>query len=147
MSAKPIDINDALDYARKWQNENKTHAKAHLIPAGDLIACLEEMKVLVNDGKGNYTLNNVDKSGVRAYMAIKRPNGTKPSPETEHLLMVGTLVDCNGVHRDIVEGEKPSGCKNCDADATVAALAGSGVFDVTLPCPSECDTNSPLYNP
>lgn len=149
MKAKQIDINDALAYAKKWQEENKTHAKAHLIPANDLIACLEEMKVLVADadGTGKYTLNDTTNAGVRAYMGINRPKGDLPSPQTEKLLLVGTLLDCNGVHRDIVEGEKSSGCKNCDSDTAVEALTGSGVFDVTKPCPSECDVNSPLYNP
>ena len=147
MSTRPVDIDKAIIYARKWQHENTTHAKAFLIPAGDLIACLEEMEVLVNDGDGNYTLNNVENSGVRAYMAIKRPEGTPASPETEKLLIVGTKVDCTGKHRDIIEGERPSGCKDKTVETAVSALKGSGVYDFTAPCPSECDPNSPLYNP
>lgn len=144
MKSRPIDINDAIAYAKKWQEENKTHAKAFLIPSEDLIACLEEMNVLVNDGNGNYTLKDVGNSGVRAYMAIKRPKGDLPSPQTEKLLFVGTKVDCNGIHRDIVEGEKPSGCNDKKVDTQVLNLNGSGVYDFTEPCPNVCDPNSPL---
>lgn len=147
MTAKPIDINDAIAYAKKWQGENKNHAKAFLIPANDLIACLIEMEVLTDDGTGKYILKNVNDSGVRAYMAIKRPDGDPPTPQTEKLLIVGTKADCNGIHRDIIEGEKPSSCPGKEVDKMVAKLAGSGVYDFTDPCPNYCDTDSPLNNP
>jgi len=147
MKAKPIDINDAIAYAKKWQEENENHAKAHLIPVNDLIACLQEMSVLVADESGKYSIENVENSGVRAYMGINRPEGSSPSPQTEKLLIVGTKVDCKGIHRDLVEGEKPSGCDDEAVDKVVAALAGSGVYDVTEPCPDNCDPNSPLFNP
>ena len=41
-----IKICDAKAYAKKWQVENKSHAKAFLIPAVDLIDCLIQMDVL-----------------------------------------------------------------------------------------------------
>ncbi|WP_034062639.1 hypothetical protein [Lacinutrix jangbogonensis] len=144
MSARPIDINDAIAYATKWQNENPKHAKAHLIPNEDLIACLEEMGVLVSDGEGKYTLNVAAGAGVRAYMGINRPEGEAPSPQTEKLLLVGTKLDCEGIPRDLVQGEKPSGCEDKAVDNAVKALAGSGVYDFTKPCPNLCDINSPL---
>jgi len=147
MNSRSIDINKAKTYARKWQHENSTHAKAFLIPANDLIACLEEMEVLINDGDGNYSLKNVANSGVRAYMAIKRPEETPASPETEKLLIVGTKVDGEGKHRDIIEGEAPSRFNDENIETAFSKLKGSGVYDFTAPCPSECDENSPLYNP
>lgn len=147
MNAKQIDLEDAIIYAREWQEENPTHAKAFLIPSNDLIACLEEMNVLVKQEDGHYTIENVTDSGVRAYMAIKKSKNNPPSAETEKLLIVGTVKDCNGIYRDIIENEKPSGCSDGETEKAVAALEGSGVFDFTSPCPSTCDPNSPLYNP
>lgn len=147
MKARPIDIQEAIAYAKKWQNENENHAKAHLIPVSDLIACLEEMNILVADASGKYSVKNVENSSIRAYMAIKRPEKSEPRPETEKLLLVGTMVDCNGIHRDLVQGEKPSGCDDNAVEKAMKAIIGSGVFDVTVPCPSSCDPNSPLYNP
>lgn len=144
MSKNEVAIDQAKSWAKKWQKKYKHECKAFLMPAIDLIEALEEMNVLVKQDDGNYSIQNVASSGVRAYMAIdediKEGRGEK-------LLIVGTNVDCNGIHRDIIEGEQPSGCDNCEVDATVAALEGSGVFDFTEPCPNECDQNSPLYNP
>ncbi|WP_055447564.1 hypothetical protein [Lacinutrix mariniflava] len=148
MKAKSIKFNHAITYAKKWQGENETHAKGFLIPSNDLIACLEEMNILVNDGSGKYTLNDDTNSGVRAYMAIKRPDGTPATAQTEKLLLVGTIQDCNGIHRDIVHDEKSSGCTDRKVEIAVANLnGGSGIFDFTAPCPDNCDPNSPLVNP
>lgn len=145
MNARTIDIKDAVAYATKWQKENTRHAKAHLIPCEDLIACLEEMEILVSDAEGKYTLNMVKDSGIRAYMAINRPENAEPSPETEKLLLVGTRIDGEGIHRDLVEDEQPSNCGEKSVDKAVEALKGSGVFDFTRPCPQMCDVHSPLF--
>jgi len=107
----------------------------------DLIDALEEMNVLVKDHKGRYSLKNVKDAGVRAYMAI---DPEEKAGGGEKLLIVGTRIDCNGIHRDIIEGEKPSGCKEGEIEAHVAALDGSGVYDFTEPCPNNCDIKSPL---
>lgn len=134
----------AKTWAKKWQTDFPNHSKAFLIPSIDLIQALKEMDVLVPLEDGNYSLKNIESSGVRAYMAIdedvKEGGGEK-------LLIVGTKVDCKGIHRDIIEDEKPSGCDDSDVDLAVNALIGSGVFDFTSPCPSDCDLNSPLFNP
>lgn len=47
----------------------------------------------------------------------------------EKLLVVGTRIDNNGVHRDIVEGENTSNCSDRKIDAAIGNLNGSGVFD------------------
>lgn len=137
-----IKICDAKAYAKKWQEENKSHAKAFLIPAVDLIDCLVEMEVLKKQQDGNYSLKkDLSTSGVRAYMAIKRPVNEKPSALTEKLLIVGTLLNEKGIHKDLVVDQV------CPEEEKVEAIKGSGVFDFTAPCPNECDPNSPLYNP
>ncbi|QXP60340.1 hypothetical protein [Olleya sp. HaHaR_3_96] len=143
MSKNEVTLENAKTWAKKWQTENKYHCNAFLMPAIDLIEALLEMNVLVKQDDGNYSLQNVESSGVRAYMAIDQEieNGYG-----EKLLLVGTKVDCKDIHRDIIEDEKPSGCDNCDVNAAVDKLNGSGIFDFTSPCPSDCDLNSPLHN-
>jgi hypothetical protein len=136
----PIDINDAINYARNWRNAQPKNCKAFLIPAMDLIDTLEEMGVIKKQSDGNYSLNNIKNSGVRAYMGI---DPSEPDGGGEKLLIVGTSIDCNGKHRDIVEREKSSGCPT---SFVMPLPTGSGVFDLTTPCPSECDTLSPLEN-
>lgn len=142
MSKNTIPIKEAKTWAKDYQHKGLTGAKAFLIPVIDLIEALEEMGVIKKETDGHYSLNNVNEAGVRAYMAvdpkISVANGEK-------LLIVGTRIDCNGVHRDIIEGEKSSGCKDGEIDAHVSALVNSGVYDFTEPCPNVCDQNSPLF--
>lgn len=135
----PIDIGDAIIYAKLWQKNQSNNCKAFLIPAADLIDTLEEMGVLTKTSTNNYSLNNVKNSGVRAYMGIdvKESDGGG-----EKLLIVGTSVDCNGVHRDIIENSRPTGCPT-DGVANPGPT-GSGVYDLTTPCPNTCDGLSPL---
>lgn len=66
----------------------------------DLIDSLEEMGVIKKETDGNYSLHNIKNSGVRAYMGI---DPLESDGGGEKLLIVGTSVDCNGVHRDIIE--------------------------------------------
>lgn len=144
MSKNEVTLEHAKTWAKKWQTENPKHCKAFLMPTIDLIEAFIEMNVLVKQEDGNYSLQDVDSSSVRAYMAIdeKIEEGYG-----EKLLLVGTKVDCKGIHRDIIEDEKPSGCDDGIVETAVNALTGSGVFDFTSPCPSDCDINSPLFNP
>lgn len=144
MSKNEVKLKPAKNWAKNWQQKYKKECKAFLMPAIDLIEALEEMNVLVKQKDGHYSIQNVDSSGVRAYMAIDEDI---QEGRGEKLLIVGTKVDCNGIHRDIIEGEKPSGCDACEVDATVAELEGSGIFDFTAPCPTTCDDKSPLYDP
>lgn len=140
-----VNIIDAKEWARRWQTTCPNNCKAFLIPAIDLIEALKEMNVLVPvKGSENYTLNDIDNSGVRAYMAIDK--NTKEGGG-EKLLIVGTKTDSRGKHRDIIEGAIPG--DSTDArDVTINTLLSSridsGVFDFTHPCPNDCDENSPL---
>ncbi|MCK8479260.1 hypothetical protein [Psychroserpens algicola] len=136
----PIDINDAINYARNWRTAQPKNCKAFLIPAEDLIDTLEEMGVIAKETDGHYSVKNVKNSGVRAYMGI---DPSEPAGGGEKLLLVGTSIDCNGKHRDIVQGEKSPGCPS---NFVMPNPIGSGVYDLTTPCPSECDTLSPLEN-
>jgi len=138
-----IKMHDAKIWAKKWQDENASHAKAFLIPAVDLIDCLKEMGVLVKQSDGHYKISDLSDSSVRAYMAIKRPPNEAPSALTEKLLIVGTLKNSLGIHKDLVVDDATAGY----GEATAAAIDGSGVYDFTAPCPSECDPGSPLYDP
>lgn len=150
-STKSIAVLKAENWVKKWQSENSglnkngdlIHAKAFFIPAQDLIDCLIEMEILSDTSCINASF--VASAGVRAYMAIDRPaSETTPCATTEKVVLVGTTkdVDSNNktVHRDIIEGYV---VKNPPAHK----LVGTGVFDFTAPCPSDCDENSPLYNP
>ena len=139
-----ISIEEAKTWTEKWQTDCPDNCKAFLIPTIDLVEALEEMGVLKKKKNGDYRLRKVNKTGVRAYMAIDE---NTEEGGGEKLLIVGTRIDCNGVHRDIIEGEKPSSCEDGKINAAVSNLEGSGVFDFTEPCPNNCDQDSPLFNP
>ncbi|WP_397364469.1 hypothetical protein [Olleya sp. R77988] len=131
-----IPIERAKTLAKNWQSANPNHAKAFLMPALDLMACMLEMGALVKEQDGSYKVTDiVNNSGIRAYMAID------PSQEEgfgEKLLIVGTTKDTEGNIIDIIEGRRTN------SNALVDPV-GSGVFDFTDPCPSECDEGSPLF--
>ncbi len=133
--AKPIDIKKAKAWTKNWRREKSNTCKAFLIPVDDLLAVLEEMKIIVPLKDGHYQINDRKNAGVRAYGAIdpavKEGNGEK-------LLIVGTRIGKDGKHRDLVEGERYA--------ADLATLNGSGVYDFTEPCPNTCDQESPLYD-
>ncbi len=146
--SKPLSIaiTDAKSWARKWQIECPNNCKAFLMPIDDLVACLEEVGVLKSNGKdngkGTYNLKKASCSGIRAYMAVD-PNVKVGGGEK--LLLVATEKDANGVYRDIVRGEITSQNVNkAKGELEDPNLLGSGVYDFTHPCPSECDPNSPL---
>jgi len=135
----PIDIGDAITYAKLWQSKQSNNCKAFLIPAEDLIDTLEEMGVISKESNGQYSVQNIKHSGVRAYMGI---DTSEPAGGGEKLILVGTYVDCNGVHRDIIERSKSTGCPS---DAMMPpGPTGSGAYDLTTPCPNTCDGLSPL---
>ncbi|NQY31055.1 MAG: hypothetical protein HRT69_16510 [Flavobacteriaceae bacterium] len=70
-------------------------------------------------------------------MAIDTTNGTgKENGYGEKLVIVGTTYsEKTKVHSDIIKNEQDPTSKD------------SGIYDFTEPCPSECDQNSPLFNP
>ena len=130
----PIDINDAKTWTQKWQDDNKKHAKAFLIPISDLLGCMTEMGLTITkDANGNY-VSSIPDANLRAYMGIDvndLSNGFG-----EKLVIVGTVK--NGtIQSDIVQGGTyPTGGG--------IKINGSGAYDFTTPCPNDCDPGSPL---
>lgn len=137
-----VTLKHAKKWTKLWQGNNPGHCKAFLIPAQDLTAVLKEMKVLVQNPSGEYVLDEskLPDNGVRAYMAIDTTNGAgKDNGYGEKLVIVGTerKVQNGGevLHNDIIHNQQNPTSED------------SGIYDFTTPCPSECDQNSPLYNP
>ena len=129
----PVKLSDAEAWTLKWQNDNPKHAKAFLIPVSDLLMCMTEMGLTISrDAKGNLVADDAS-AQVRAYMGVDE---NQSDGFGEKLVIVGTVKDGN-TSCDIVEnGSFPTGGG--------AKLIGSGAFDFTKPCPSDCDPKSPL---
>ncbi len=145
-SIETIPLSTAQACVKKWREENGFNCKAFLIPADDLIACLEEMEILLKNPNGSYTIENAENSGIRAYLAIDRPTNQFATPQTEKLYLVATELDSQGIYRDIIEGEKPEKMET-EIFAKILTLKGTGIYDFTAPCPNECDPSSSLFNP
>ena len=130
-----ITITEAENWTAAWQRTHPSLSKAFLIPNTDLISLLEEIGVLVSDGKGGLTVHSNPKAyGIRAYMAIGPDPAT--GKDEDKLVMVGT-VDVKGTYQDQVLHTK---------NTLQVPLRGSGAFDLVRPCPKWCDLNSPLYH-
>ncbi|WP_412986861.1 hypothetical protein [Pontimicrobium sp. IMCC45349] len=136
MGTKSIPLSDAKLWAETWQKENTNRAKAFLIPIGDLIMCFKEMGVVTEDSSGNMIVNNIPDAAIRAYMATNPNFRDKKDGFGDKLILVGTEKD-GSTYRDIIQDER-NVAGNGDP-------IGSGAFDLTTPCPSECDPNSPLF--
>jgi hypothetical protein len=130
-----ISQKEAVNWTKAWQTAHPDLSKAFLIPNASLLSILEEIGVLVPDGKGGFTVNSEPEAfGVRAYMAIG-PGPAKEKDENK-LVMVGT-IEVDGEYQDQIEGTK---------NPLQVPLIGSGAFDMVRPCPKVCDTNSPLVH-
>jgi len=141
-------LKDAKTWAKNWQSANPKHAKAFLIPALELMACMKEMGVLKSDGDGKYIITDgMNNAGIRVYRAINPTGGTDAkNGYGEKLLIVGTTKDKHGKVIDLIEGRtvRPEG-EECNK--LLSGLEGSGIYDFTVPCPNECDDYSPLFRP
>ncbi|WP_040280439.1 hypothetical protein [Psychroserpens damuponensis] len=118
---------DAITWTNNWQQNNKSHAKAFLIPMGDILACLNELGAkftIDSSGKIQASTGDFDLN-IRAYMGTD-----DSSPAEDHLLLVGTTTTDGKKYKDIVE--TPGG--------------ESLVYDFTKPCPNNCDEHSKLYH-
>lgn len=135
-------LDDAKTWTKNWQSANPNHAKAFLIPALELLSCMQEMGAIKSDGDGKYIITDkMNNAGVRAYLGI---NPKESEGFGEKLLIVATRKDKNGDIIDIVEGRTITTDEECEQLAS--GLIGSGIYDFTRPCPSNCDRNSPLYH-
>jgi len=135
MSKNVIPLEKAKHWTKNWRTKCPDNCKAFLVPSIDLINVLEEMGVIEQTGKGEYTLKDIDGTYARFYMGIdpetKEGNGEK-------LLIVGTKLGDDGVYRDLVPERR---------DAKIALREDQGsVYDFSRPCPNECDTESPLFS-
>lgn len=100
--------------------------RAILIPIDDLLAIIEKHSRITGEGKVVNTLK-----GVRAYFATKASDMDLPDDVTALIV----AVDQEG--NDIVVNQNKLKDDGDDEE--------SEVYDFTLPCPSECDVESPLY--
>jgi len=127
----------AEKWTAAWRTQCPNNCKAFLIPAVDLVEVLNEMGIL-GDKAAKKAQKKAEKKkrDVRAYMAIGSENG---GPTEERVLLGGTKKDKEGVYRDIIDG-------SIDGKGVTAIKGsnGSGVYDVTAPCPPYCDDLSPL---
>lgn len=137
---KPIDsitIGHAKAWTKNWQKLFPNHAKAFLIPIPDVIEILIKIGVLVENGSGGFKKGSTNHAdlGVRAYMALG--DFDKDGDLEERLVLVGAKKDFKGTFLDQVADRK---------DSLKLVSSGSGAFDVTRPCPNECDPKSSLYH-
>ncbi|MGS2725438.1 hypothetical protein ACU8DI_02435 [Psychroserpens sp. BH13MA-6] len=121
-------LKEAEDWTKTWQTNHPNLSKAFLIPADDLIACFNEMGLKVTtDGNGKLQVKaDGFEPKVRAYLGTQDSGG-------ECLLIVGTTTTDGSKYKDIIY---PNG------DGT----NGTGIYDFTTPCPSDCDDSSLLYH-
>ena len=146
--ARPINICDAREAAQTWQTNNPKRAKAFLVEIMDFMECMVEMGVASYDaGSGTYSVSETTPHDVRIYMGTNPDKTTWADPNQgygDKLLIVGTTYDATKkAWVDIID--RTTMCPvsdGYDPTATVAAgMIGSGVYDFTVPCPSECDPN------
>ncbi len=130
--SKQITLANAEKWTIEWRKIHPKMSKAFLIPVEDLTEILKEMGVLKLDN-GNYVLqeSTVVNAGIRGYMAI---DCNEPAGNGEKQVFVGTTIDKNGNHNDIINNL--SNNKSLD----------SGIYDFTTPCPSFCDKKSSPLN-
>lgn len=122
MSKNTITLQQAKDWTSRWRTEDKEgkheDLKGFLIPADDLIEVLKELK----GEKGDRY--------VRAYLGVN-------DEDTPKLVIVGTekAVDEKGntYYKDLL----PAEAETVNAD-------DEGIFDLTRPCPPNCDPTSVL---
>ena len=101
--------------------------RAVLIPIDDLLAIVSRYESIDKEGNIVNTLK-----GVRAYFAVKASDQALPDDITALIVP----VDLAG--NDIVLNEGVGlGAPDFDSE----------VYDFTMPCPTECDVDSPLYIP
>ncbi len=132
-----ISIEEAMAWTDNWQKLFPTQCKAFLIPLADVINLLEELHMLKKQDDGSYIRKDPKgkNAAIRAYMAIGDSDGD--GYVEEKLVMVAAIEEIanSNIYIDqVAKAPKES----------MIALSGSGAFDFTSPCPSDCDPTSPL---
>jgi len=133
-----LPLKSTQDWLGAWQDENKTTAKAFLIPASEIVDMFIEMGVVTkHETTKVMTINSTLDQGIRAYIGVD-PLPTQRQKEQGYgnrLYMVGTKK-VGDIHKDIVEGNK-------GIDPNI--ITGTGIYDFATPCPNNCDIESPLF--
>lgn len=125
-----IPLNDAILRVTRFREQlidqvpEANIPRAILIPINDLLAIVEKYSTVNEKGQIVCSL-----SGVRAYFAVKVSDMALPDDVT------ALIVPVTKAGSDIVTS--PSLLTDGEDD--------SEIYDFTVPCPSECDTESPLY--
>ena len=125
-SAFTISLEQAKEWTGKWRKQNPKQSKGFLMPIEDLLGCLIEMGIIKVDSDGNGTVTYKENEKVRTYLGVD----TKGE---EKLMMVGTKND-DGTYVDIIRDETKE----------EKAPGDSGIYDLSEPCPPNCDPNSPI---
>jgi hypothetical protein len=127
-----IPVNEAIARVTRFREKMVKSAavpvsnipRAILIPIDDLLAIAQKYTIIDDEGNVKSTLK-----GVRTYFAIKVTDQDLPDEVTALVV----AVDLKG--NDLIN--------------TTVGLGGdeeeSEIYDFTTPCPTECDTESPLY--
>lgn len=127
MSAtKPLTrtLQEGKDWTKTWQTKHKTTSKAFRIPADDLVACFNEMKI-------SFTIN-------------ASTNKLQIVPDTYNAAIRGYMaIDDKGEEKMLVVGTKTSDGINY-IDITKDPAGDSAIYDFTTPCPNDCDPGSIL---
>lgn len=121
MAVNTICLDTAEAWTSAWRGQSGTFTD-HTDLKGFLIP-LEDLKEVIAEP-------NV--ANVRAYIGIDIADDNEP-----HLIIVGV----NSAGEDIIYKAAGKGC--VDSDGTV----NTGLYDFSDPCPTTCDTKSPLYGP
>ncbi|WAC40924.1 hypothetical protein [Pedobacter sp. SL55] len=126
-----VPLQEAVDRVTRFRDQlinqvpEANIPRAVFIPIADLMAIIEKFQDLDDHGNIRNSL-----TGVRAYFAVKE--GDQDLPDDVTALIVP--VDLAGA--DIVAHTTGLGEEE-DSD----------IYDFTQPCPSKCDTTSPLFVP
>jgi hypothetical protein len=133
ISVPTVPLQEAVDRVTRFRNQliekvpEANIPRAVFIPIADLMAIIHKFQAL--DEHGNI-MNSL--TGVRAYFAVKESDMDLPDDITALIVPVD-LNDKDIVPHNNVDSE-------FDDD-------DSDIYDFTQPCPSVCDTTSPLFIP
>ncbi|KAB8153507.1 hypothetical protein EZY14_009745 [Kordia sp. TARA_039_SRF] len=114
-----ICLQKAVDWTTAWRAQGGTFTD-HEDLKGFLIPLADLKEVIAEPGVAN----------IRAYIGVDDTDGHQP-----HLVIVGV----NAEGEDIIYKAAGEGCE--DSDGSV----NTGLYDFSQPCPTTCDTSSPLY--
>ncbi|MFN0257581.1 hypothetical protein [Pedobacter ureilyticus] len=132
ISVPTVPLQEAIDRVTRFRDQlinqvpEANIPRAVFIPIADLMAIIEKFQDLDDQGNIRNSL-----TGVRAYFAVKEGDQALPDDVTALIVPVDLGGSDIVAHNTGVEGEEDD----------------SDIYDFTQPCPSKCDTESPLFVP